>query len=45
MKKDGPGNPKDGGGKQLMVLGAPGTSSQEEEKKPLIEYPRPTPSR
>ena len=39
MKKDGPGNPKDGGGKQLMVLGAPGTSAQEGEKKPLIEYP------
>ena len=39
MKKDGPGNPKDGGGKQLMVLGEPGASSQEGEKKPLIEYP------
>jgi putative lipoic acid-binding regulatory protein len=40
MKNDGPGDPKDGGGKQLMVLGKPGASAREgEEKKPLIEYP------
>jgi len=40
MKKDGPGNPKDGSGKKLMVLGAPGASGQQtEEQKPLIEYP------
>jgi putative lipoic acid-binding regulatory protein len=40
MTKDGPGDPKDGSGKKLMVLGAPGTGSPEaEEQKPLIEYP------
>lgn len=45
MKKDGPGNPKDGDpkdgtGKKFLVLGGKGASPEgSEEQKPLVEYP------